>query len=145
MLNTLTSPKTHVHAIPLIITIYHYYEVSGEINNISFSLLHSNLLLHILVIIDKKKQSTHSLNYITINLEYFTRHKPTIFEVRHIHIDPILQRFVLLRVVYFIIDTLMTTSMSGTMTLYICQYNATVMMSAKYCICEPLNFHLPNL
>jgi len=48
------SPNTHVHVIHLINTIYYYYEVSGEINTLSFSLLHSHLLLRILVIIDTK-------------------------------------------------------------------------------------------
>jgi len=61
--HTLTSPNTHVQVIPLIIVIYHYYEVSGEINTLSFSLLHSHLLLRILVIIDTKTINSFSRLY----------------------------------------------------------------------------------
>jgi len=60
---TFTSPNTHVHVIPLIIPIYYYYEVSGEINTLSFSLLHSHLLLPILVIIDTKTINSFSELY----------------------------------------------------------------------------------
>jgi hypothetical protein len=61
--HTLTSPNTHVHVISLIIAIYHYYEISSEINTLSFSLLHSHIFLHILVIIDIKTINSFSELY----------------------------------------------------------------------------------
>jgi hypothetical protein len=56
------------------------------------------------------KPSTPSLDYITISLGKLNDTKPIILEVQDPHIDPILQGFVLLRVV-FIVGTLHTTSM----------------------------------
>jgi len=47
----------------LIIAIYYYYNVNGEINTLSFSLLHSHLLLCILVIIDTKTINSFSELY----------------------------------------------------------------------------------
>jgi len=50
-------------------------------------------------------QSTSSLDYITINLGKLNDTKPTILEVRHPHIDHIIQEFVLLRVVLLLVQS----------------------------------------
>jgi hypothetical protein len=57
-------------------------------------ILHSHLRFTLLIIVTN--QSTLCLDYITIDLDKLNDTKPTIFEVRHPHIDPILQGFVLL-------------------------------------------------
>jgi hypothetical protein len=94
--HTHTSHNIHVREILILNAIHHYDEVRGEINPLYFSLLFLHIHLHFNLVIIVTNQSTIFLNYITINLGKLNDTKPTILEVRHPHIDLILQGFVLL-------------------------------------------------